>query len=283
MNVLVDTGVFSAARADVPPAPYTDVVEQLVGHRLLLATVTIAELRYGALNAGWSSARKNRLEEDLREKVTVVPVSDALIRAVAVLRHECRQAGHALHQPAHANDLWIAASAIHIDAPLATVDGVFVGVPGLRLLVDEDQAAEPVPAVVPSNRGYAAARAVNVRMKIDRQDVVITVRNQGVEEVSVRGLISTDETVGGTERQRLAPGKRVAWRSVLEYGVPDSKVHAGVVVDAAGDQPWFIDARTRIAFPLRETDVVSRFLGGSWPALEEYLRVERESAGPDEP
>jgi hypothetical protein len=36
-------------------------------------------------------------------------------------------------------------------------------VPGLRLLVDEDQ-----PEAQPADVGYAAARAVNVRMKIDR-------------------------------------------------------------------------------------------------------------------
>ena len=68
MNVVVDSGVFSAVRAEVPPTPYSDIVEQLVGHRLLLATVTIAELRYGPLNAGWSSARRDRLEEDLRRR-----------------------------------------------------------------------------------------------------------------------------------------------------------------------------------------------------------------------
>jgi predicted nucleic acid-binding protein len=64
---------------------------------------------------------------------TVVPVSDALLTATAELRHACRQVGHALHEPVHSNDLWIAASAVHIGAPLLTADAVFDEVPGLNL------------------------------------------------------------------------------------------------------------------------------------------------------
>ena len=57
----------------------------------------------------------------------------ALETTAAELRHACRQAGHALHEPVHANDLWIASSAVHIGAPLLTTDAVFDGVPGLTL------------------------------------------------------------------------------------------------------------------------------------------------------
>jgi integrase len=57
----------------------------------------------------------------------------ALLTAAAELRHACRRAGHALHEPVHANDLWIAASAVHIGAPLLTADAVFDDVPGLSL------------------------------------------------------------------------------------------------------------------------------------------------------
>jgi len=34
----------------------------------------------------------------------------------------------------HSNDLWIASTALHIEALLVTADGVFVGVPGLEVL-----------------------------------------------------------------------------------------------------------------------------------------------------
>lgn len=40
---------------------------------------------------------------------------------------------HPLHDRSHANDLWIAASAIHIGAPLLAHDGVFDNTPGLML------------------------------------------------------------------------------------------------------------------------------------------------------
>lgn len=62
-----------------------------------------------------------------------LPVSDALLTAVAELRHACREAGHPLHEPVHANDLWITASALHIGAPLLTADTVFDDVPGVSL------------------------------------------------------------------------------------------------------------------------------------------------------
>jgi predicted nucleic acid-binding protein len=51
----------------------------------------------------------------------------------AELRHDCRHGGHALHEPIHANDLWIAASAVHIGAALLTGDTVFDDVPVLSL------------------------------------------------------------------------------------------------------------------------------------------------------
>jgi len=104
----------------------------MAGHQIFLAAVTVAELRYGALVAGWGDQRRQRLEQSIAA-TTVVPVSDALLTAVAELRHACRQIGHALHEPVHANDLWIAASAIHIGAPLLTADAVFDDVPGASL------------------------------------------------------------------------------------------------------------------------------------------------------
>lgn len=102
----------------------------MAGHQIFLAAVTVAELRYGALVAGWGSQRRQRLEQSIAA-TTVVPVSDALLTTTAQLRHACRQVGHALHEPVHANDLWIAASAVHIGAPLLTADAVIDGVPGL--------------------------------------------------------------------------------------------------------------------------------------------------------
>lgn len=104
----------------------------MAGHQIFLAAVTVSELRYGALVAGWGEARRNRLDESI-EVTTVVPVSDRFLWTLAELRFACRRSGHALHDRAHANDLWIAASALHIGAPLLTADNVFSNTPGLTL------------------------------------------------------------------------------------------------------------------------------------------------------
>ncbi len=104
----------------------------MAGHQIFLAAVTVSELRYGALVAGWGEARRNGLDESI-QATTVVPVSDRFLSTLAELRFACRGAGHPLHDRAHANDLWIAASALHIGAPLLTADNLFSNTPGLTL------------------------------------------------------------------------------------------------------------------------------------------------------
>ncbi|MCA1703516.1 MAG: PIN domain-containing protein [Actinobacteria bacterium] len=105
----------------------------VAGNQVFLAAVTVSELRYGALVAGWGEVRRGRLEQAI-EATTVVPVSDRLLTRAAELRHACRTAGHPLADRSHANDLWIATSAIHIGAPLLTADQIFRDTPELQLL-----------------------------------------------------------------------------------------------------------------------------------------------------
>lgn len=133
MRLVVDTGVFSAALSTRRRAQLERHVQRLVGNQLFLAAVTVSELRYGALVAGWVPARTDRLDQAIAA-TTVIPVTDALLTTAAQVRYECRQLGHPLENRAHANDLWIAASAVHLGLPLITADGVFAGVPGLTIL-----------------------------------------------------------------------------------------------------------------------------------------------------
>ncbi|HUP84458.1 MAG TPA: PIN domain-containing protein [Acidimicrobiales bacterium] len=132
MRVVVDTGVFSAALSRRRRVRLEAYVALMTGNQIFLAAVTVSELRYGALVAGWGEPRRTRLEESI-QAATVVPVSDKLLTAAAGLRFACRVAGHALHDRRHANDLWVAASAIHIGASLLTADSLFEDVPGLHL------------------------------------------------------------------------------------------------------------------------------------------------------
>ena len=132
MRLAVDTGVFSAALSRRRRVAFEQAVEKLGGNQPFLATQTVAELRYGALVAEWGEVRQDRLEAAIAS-TTVVPVTDRLLHRVAQLRFECRSVGHPLAAPAHTSDLWIAAAAVHLDAPLVTTDQVFDDAPGLTL------------------------------------------------------------------------------------------------------------------------------------------------------
>jgi predicted nucleic acid-binding protein len=132
VRILVDTGVFSASISRRRRARFEPHVQLMAGHQIFVAAVTVAELRYGALVADWGEQRLHQLEQSIAA-TTVVPVSDALLTVAAEVRHACRLVGHPLHEPFHTNDLWIAASAVHIGAPLLTADAVFDDVAGLSL------------------------------------------------------------------------------------------------------------------------------------------------------
>ena len=130
MRVVVDTGVFSASLSRRRRVQLESHVQRMAGQQVFLAAVTISELRYGALVAQWGDARRHRLEQSI-QTVTVVPVSDRLLSTVAELRYECRRTGHALHDPSHANDLWIAALAVQHGLFLCSRDAHFDHLPQL--------------------------------------------------------------------------------------------------------------------------------------------------------
>ena len=132
MRLVVDTGVFSAALSRRRRPAFDRHVQFLVGQQLFLASVSVAELRFGALVAEWGDARRERLERAVRS-TTVVPVTDDLLTLMAELRYACRKVGHPLGDRAHGNDLAIVATAVQIGAALVTADRVFEDVPGLSL------------------------------------------------------------------------------------------------------------------------------------------------------
>ena len=133
MKLLVDTGVFSGALSRKRRPEFEPLVARLPGNQLNLAAQSVAELRYGVLVAGWGGARAARLERAI-ETTNVIQVSDALVTTVAQFRFACRAVGHPLGNPVHHEDLWIAATAVHVGATLVTVDGVFEDAPGLETL-----------------------------------------------------------------------------------------------------------------------------------------------------
>jgi len=131
--VVVDTGVFSAALGTDKRGLATLYAADLQGKKLAISFQTEAEVRFGALAAGWGSIRLDALEDRLAMAV-VVPAHAALTAAYAELRNECRKTGHALQAGKHAADLWIASTAIILSAPLVTHDKAFIDVPALTVI-----------------------------------------------------------------------------------------------------------------------------------------------------
>ena len=131
--VVVDTGVFGA---DLSPSskPLADLyADVLAGRNILISFVTVAELRYGALRAGWGAKRRNELEETIDAAKVVWP-GHGLASEYAALRAECVAAGHGLAEKSNEADRWVAATARYVKVPLVSHDSVFVDAPGVDLL-----------------------------------------------------------------------------------------------------------------------------------------------------
>jgi predicted nucleic acid-binding protein len=75
----------------------------------------------------------SRLQATIAQAQTVHSGPD-LVVLHAQLRVECELIGHALGAREHNADRWIAATALRLNVPLVSDDGIFTGVPGLQLL-----------------------------------------------------------------------------------------------------------------------------------------------------
>lgn len=91
---------------------YSDVLR---GSELILSFMSIAELRLGAMSAGWGNRRRLLLERFIQGFELVYADND-LCTVWASIRADARAAGRALSP----QDAWIAATALALDAPLAT-------------------------------------------------------------------------------------------------------------------------------------------------------------------
>ncbi len=132
--VVLDTMVISWL-LDGHPNPLAEQYRQLIGSRpILLSFQTVAELRFGAIRAGWGELRRRRLDRSLAELAVVQP-DDQMVTAWAQLRADCQRAGHALGGKLHDGDRWIAATAIRLGCPLISHDGVFTDAPALDLII----------------------------------------------------------------------------------------------------------------------------------------------------
>jgi predicted nucleic acid-binding protein len=125
--ILLDTNIVSHIfnGSDVA-VPY---LEHLRGQRVLISFQTLEELWHGAWWAGWGERRQRELAQHL-EHYEVVWAGPELVDTCARLRTERKAAGRALPVA----DAWIAATALSLNCPLASRDGIFSDVPGLEVL-----------------------------------------------------------------------------------------------------------------------------------------------------
>jgi tRNA(fMet)-specific endonuclease VapC len=92
-----------------------DYVNALRGSVLILSFMSVAELRMGAILAGWGIRRRTLLEQFV-QGFEVVYADDGLCTLWAALRADERTLGRSLSP----QDAWIAATALALDVPLAT-------------------------------------------------------------------------------------------------------------------------------------------------------------------
>jgi predicted nucleic acid-binding protein len=95
----------------------SDAVERIDRSILAISVITLAEARYGYLNAGWGGARIAREEQRLATFLHV-PLDLTILDEWARLRHLSQQSGWNISD----NDLWIAATASARGYPLVTCD-----------------------------------------------------------------------------------------------------------------------------------------------------------------
>lgn len=129
-HVVVDTDVVSWL-LDPRPSPHAESARRIVGGRArVVSFVTVTELRFGALRAGWGELRLRHLERSLAD-LDVVQTSEALIAQCAVLRAEASRTGHPIGQKIHEADRWVASTALALRLGLVAGDAIFERIPGL--------------------------------------------------------------------------------------------------------------------------------------------------------
>ncbi len=95
----------------------------------VISVATAAELRAGAMQANWGERKRQELEGIIRAYVRV-DIDDETAEIWARLRADSVRLGRNVGL----NDLWIAATGVRLDAPVAALDDDFGHIPGIWLL-----------------------------------------------------------------------------------------------------------------------------------------------------
>lgn len=121
---LADTSLFIAVEQDRPFSSHPP-------QHVAVSVVTVGELRLGVLAARDGPTRARRLETlSAAAALDPLPVDERVAHAWATLRLALREQGKRMP----INDSWIAATAIANDLAVASQDGDYDNIPGLRVI-----------------------------------------------------------------------------------------------------------------------------------------------------
>ncbi|MGH9106985.1 MAG: type II toxin-antitoxin system VapC family toxin [Acidimicrobiales bacterium] len=121
---LADTSLFIAIEQDRP-------LSSQPPDRVAVSVITVGELRLGVLAAQDGPTRARRLETlSAAALLDPLPVDEEVAHAWAALRLALRDAGKKMP----INHSWIAATAIANDLAVASQDGDYDDIPGLRVV-----------------------------------------------------------------------------------------------------------------------------------------------------
>ncbi len=104
----------------------------------MIATQTRAEVLAGLEMTRLGPQRESAIMSQL-DRTATLPVGPGVVQAYARLAGQARVAGHALWEPRHTADRWIAATAVAYEMPLLAVDAIYRDAPALRLLPNEEE------------------------------------------------------------------------------------------------------------------------------------------------
>ena len=125
MRWLLDTNIVIAAVKGAPPVRAR--LEQVLAADVVLSPIVLGELQFGAEKSSYPERNRAKLEKVI-EGFPVVALDFASSRIYGRIRKSLERAG----QPIGANDLWIAAQALALDATVVTDNTrEFERVPGL--------------------------------------------------------------------------------------------------------------------------------------------------------
>jgi len=131
-QVLLDTDVFSMFyRRDARSLRYDEDVRNKTP---CLSFASVAELRFGAIAAGWGQRRRGQLEGAIARAV-VLPADDSVTLWWAQVKAARQRVGRLISS----EDCWVAAAALRHDLPLLTHNATdYLDIPGLKLVSHPD-------------------------------------------------------------------------------------------------------------------------------------------------